>query len=105
MLLFKPCHVVAILNGQKTQTRRIWKKVRCKVGAIHLAKTQMLVKKYFAKLRIKKVWEERLGNLSKEDATKEGGYTPEEYVNVWKEINGDYDPDIIVWVVEFEVVK
>ena len=105
MLLFKPYHIRLILNGQKTQTRRIWKKCRCRVGSVHLAKTQMLSKEYFAKLLITRVWRDWVGNISREDARKEGGYTLKGFKDIWKEINGHYDPDEVVWAIEFEVEK
>lgn len=34
MLLFKREHIEPILSGQKSQTRRLWKKQRVKVGSI-----------------------------------------------------------------------
>ena len=111
MLLFKPEHVPFILNGTKTHTRRIWKRKRCNIGAIHLAKTKMLSKEYFAKLKILRVWQEYLGDISKEDAIKEGYNSREEYFRVFFLIN-DIKPLLYnywllqkVWCVEFEVVK
>jgi len=90
MLLFKPEHVGSIKNGVKTQTRRAWKKPRCKVGSIQRAKTVMLSKDYFAKLRILRVWEESLMSvlyISEKDAMAEGGYTPQSYYEKFYEIN------------------
>lgn len=107
MLLFKPEFVNPILTGQKTQTRRVWKgqKRRVKVGSIHLAKTYMFSSEFFAKLMIENTHKERLGDLSEEDALKEGGFSLNEFVEVWKRINGHYNPDLIVWVIEFNVVN
>ena len=68
MLLFKPEHALLILSGTKTQTRRIWKKPRAKVGSIHLAKLKMLSTDFFAKLEILDVHLERLGDISEEEA-------------------------------------
>ena len=87
MLLFKPFHKDLILSGIKMQTRRIWKKPRCKPGSIHLAKTQMLSKEYFAELFIVDVQKEFLLDISEKDAYAEGGYTIEEYLKVWDNIN------------------
>lgn len=112
MLLFKPEHVPLILNGTKTQSRRIWKKKRCNVGSIHLAKTKMLSKEYFAKLKILKVWQERLMDISEEDAKKEGYKSIVDYNHAFFKINKV--PQNIreririlenyVWCIEFEVI-
>lgn len=105
MLLFKPEHVKPIQDGIKTATRRQWKKCRVKVGSVHLCKTKMLSKDYFAKVRIVKTYKQKLKHMVMEDYLAEGGYIKEEYINKWREINGTYDKDEIVWVVKFELVR
>ena len=89
----------------KTATRRKWKKPRAKVGAIHQCKTELFSKDFFAKVTILKCYEEPLGKMKTSDYDKEGGYKKESFVDVWKEINGSYDPEQVVWVVEFELVE
>jgi hypothetical protein len=103
VLLFKPEHVQPVLSGLKTQTRRVWKKPRVKVGRIYKAKTKLFSKDYFALLRVTGLRKERLGDLSPEDAQAEGGYSIEQFKRIWKEINGSWNPEQEVWVVEFEV--
>ena len=111
MILFRPEHVEPILSGTKTQTRRIWKKPRAKVGSIHLAKTKMLSKDYFARLRILAVYRETLGEISDEDARSEGYADRESYLAAFFRINRIVPADHRVWlgwpvdVVRFEVVK
>lgn len=105
MLLFKPEHVEPILTSRKTQTRRIWKKPRAKVGSVHLVKTEMLSKVYFAKLKILDVKQERLGDITEADAQAEGGYTVDTFRQVWILINGSWKPDMMVYVVKFEKVE
>ncbi len=106
MILFKQVlrHPEMILKGKKTQTRRVGTK-RWNVGAVHLAKTQMLSTEYFAKILITGVRQERLGDITLEDAQKEGCKSVEEYIDIWKWINkGVWDPELIVWVIDFELV-
>lgn len=112
MILFKPEHIKPILDGQKTQTRRIWKKARVKKGSVHKAKTKLFSKDYFALLKIKDVWKEEFHCLTDEDARKEGGYTREAYIRKFFEINPklweltDHGSlPFNVWVVEFEVIR
>ena len=108
MILFKPEHVEPILNGTKTQTRRTWKKPRAKVGSIHLAKRKMLFKEYFARLEILAVYQERLGNISEEDAQAEGYPSKAAYLEAFARINkqsvGDDFFNQLVWVVRFRAV-
>ena len=119
MLLFKREHVPLILDGTKTETRRLWidkktskarVKPRCLVDKIHLAKTKMLSKEYFAKLLIKKVWKEPLGDITDEGAIREGYKNREVYLVAFFEINEIIDIvekvyalENELWVVRFEL--
>jgi len=105
VILFTPRHVEMIKAGEKTQTRRVWKRPRAKVGAVHLVKTELFSKEHHCRIRITGLRSQRLADISEEDARAEGGYTVAEYIQVWREINGDWNPDQLVYVVDFEVVK
>ena len=105
MILFKPEHVAPILTGRKTQTRRLVGKRRWKVGTVHLAKTGYRRDQTFARIRITAVRQERLGDITEEDAVREGYCSAAEYQEVFRRIYGFWDPDTPVWVIDFEVVK
>jgi len=105
MILFKPEHVGLILAQHKTQTRRTGDR-RWNVGSTHQARTNMPwqgTEGYFADIRILDVRRERLGDISEEDVMAEGYDTLAEFREVWRGINGRWNPDERVWVVEFEV--
>jgi len=105
LILFKPEHVDMIRSGRKTQTRRIWKKPRAKVGAVHLAKTKMLSREYFAKLRILDVYREFPSDISDDDARAEGYDDASAYLVAFCRINHlSAIPDKTVFVVKFEVI-
>lgn len=109
MLLFKPEHVPMILDGRKTQTRRLWKRRRAVPGSTHQASTKMFDPwAVFAKLNVIKVYQERLGSISYRDARAEGYEDCGEYITVFANINGlsPHDArvrDKVVWVVEFRL--
>lgn len=104
MILFKPEHVAPIIQGRKTQTRRIGKR-RWRIGSIHQAKLNFSKgSRPFAKLRILAVRQERLGDISEEDAKAEGYSSIEAYKEVFGRIYGWWDPDVLVWVIDFEVM-
>ena len=103
MILFKKHFIFPILTGLKTQTRRTWKRPQAKAGTIHKAKTDYTAY-YFAELQIKEVYQERLGDISPQDARKEGGYTVESYIAEFKRVYGFWDENLTVYVVDFETV-
>lgn len=94
-----------ILTGFKVQTRRVWKKRKAVPGSLHWAQTGFARSSRFARLRIKDVWRERLGKITYRSIWKEGYWTRTGFQKAWAGLNGDWDPDLEVWVVEFEVVK
>lgn len=104
-MLFKPEHKDMILSGRKTATRRLWSRPMVKVGGIYKAKLKLFSKDYFAKIKVIKLYKQRLGDMTQEDYVKEGYLWQYQFIDVWKEINRDYNPFGEVDVVEFEVVK
>jgi len=103
MISFKPEHVQPILEGRKTQTRRLGKK-RWNVGAIHQCKTRLFDGEPFARVRIKSVRMERLGDISSEDVTREGYETRADFRAAWETIYGSPSDDLEAWVVDFKLV-
>jgi hypothetical protein len=101
-MLFKPEHLDSIYKGAKTQTRRIWKKQRANVGAIHQIKLKMLEKKNYGKILIKNVWKQKLLDITDKEASSEGGYTRESYIKKWFEINPKSPKNPELFVVEFK---
>jgi len=104
VLLFRPEHVAPILEGRKTETRRLWKSPRVRVGQTYQAKTTLFGKP-FALLRVEGLWRERLGDISSGSICAEGYNTLEEFQKEWIRINRVWNPDELVWVVRFTEVK
>ena len=111
MILFKAVHVPLILADVKTQTRRLWPHgCRAKAGSVHWGQTSFRPDSRFARLHIKRVWQECLGEISHADSRAEGYPNAHEYLKAFHEINRV--PLIaekrvavengIVWAVEFE---
>ena len=112
-MLFKPKHKEMILNGTKTATRRVWKKPMVKVGGIYKCKLKMLSKKSFAKIKVIKLYKQRLYEMTSEDTKKEGYNNLKEFEKIWIEINGNWNNrltghwngNLVVDVIEFELLK
>jgi hypothetical protein len=102
-MLFKPEHRPMILEGRKTATRRSWKTPRVKVGGIYKAKLQMLSKEYFTRIKVTKLYQQKLGNMTLEDVKKEGYDTHAAFKEIWIKINGSWDPELRPYVIEFEL--
>ena len=104
-MLFKPNHIDLIKQGIKTETRRAWKgKPKVKISKFY-----PIMRDYRHKhnsddgyILIKTLLQQRLGDMTEQEATAEGGYTLEEYKQIWIGIHGSWNDDEIVWVVDFE---
>lgn len=108
-MLFKPKHIDRIREGEKTVTRRDWAENynRPSVGSVQMATTEMFQsdEECDCYIRILDVFQQPLGEMDDEDARKEGGYESlEEFQVSWEEIVGEWDPVLVVDVVEFEYV-
>jgi len=118
-ILFKPEYVPLILSGKKTQTRRLWKRPRVKKGCIYQARTELFGKP-FALIKVKRLWRQRIWDMTEEEARAEGYKDWSHFLEAFVEINKLYSmskrggvlvmrfPDasqIVVWAVEFEVVE
>ena len=102
-LIFKKEHIDLVLKGIKTQTRRRHQ-YPLKAEKIYDIKKDWYHKTGH-KILITKVYRQRLGDITPEEAMKEGGYTVREFIEVWIRINGSWDPDEVVWIYEFKVIE
>ena len=101
MLLFQPEHIEKNINGEKTESRRLWEKQRVKEGSLQQQKKKIFTKEHFGYLRIEKVHQELLLDITEEGAKREGGYTIEEYLKLWFEITPDSPPNPLVFVLRY----
>lgn len=98
----------AVLSGQKTQTRRLKRGIR-QVGqtyAIQSARGGGSL----GRIRILRIWQQRIIDVSEEEAKAEGFGSVEEWFSVlcdvypvWHRERGMHPMDM-VWAFEFEVV-
>ncbi len=103
-MLFKLYLVKPILDGSKTETRRLWKRCMVRVNGVYNAKTDFHNKSTFARIKITYVRRERLGSISTDGVRKEGCNSIEEFRKIWVDIYGRWDPDMEVFVIGFRVV-
>lgn len=105
----EPCELIfttpnrdPVLKNLQTQTTRIAppdKKI--KTGKIVYA---TILEPHFADLRIISVERKRLKYFNEEDAKAEGGFTLEEFKEVWKKKNGEWNENQLVYIIRFEKI-
>ena len=101
-MLFKSDLIKLIKTGRKTQTRRAWRSQMVKEGRYY-----PIMRSYYQKGRdgfilVKKVRKERLGSITDKDALTEGFNSKEEFRRGWTDINKEWKPSKMVYVVDFE---
>lgn len=111
-MIFRPELAAKIVTGKKTATRRAlsdnprspWWRERSsyEVGQVFAVQPGRGVPA-IAKARILQLRIEPLSALKPSDARREGFPTREAFVDAWRSINGSWDPDQRVRVVEFEL--
>lgn len=117
-MLFRKELAEKIIAGQKTATRRLpkdnprspwwWKECRYKVGGRFpvMCNFNEPARAYAIVTRVAL---ERLGDITREQAAEEGlpsfGNTLSVplFEQIWERINGEFDPEQWVWVVEFKL--
>lgn len=110
MITFSHFLVEDILSGRKTQTRRLGKK-RWNVGSIHkVTRDRFNPNAVFGKVRILDVRQERIGDITEEDARAEGFDNRKTFLRIFQGLNRDRLPalgweDELVWAITFEVVR
>lgn len=102
-LIFKKEHIDLILEGVKTQTRRRHSRP-LKAGRVYDIKKDWYHSTDL-KILITRVRRQRLGDITPEEARKEGGYTIKEFQSIWRRIYGPWNPLEEVVVYEFKVVE
>jgi hypothetical protein len=105
MALFKRKHVELILQGRKTQTRRIHSH-EWKLGRVYGVRDEWFGKP-IAYIMVVRKFRQRLGDISAEDVRKEGCNSLQEFQRAWEEVHGQdsWKPDLIVIVYEFKGVS
>lgn len=110
-MMFQPEHIELIRSGDKTQTRRDWDDGYAgpNVGSVAMATPTTLGPivghaDCDCYIRITRRWNEPLGAISTRTADAEGAYTVQGFKHLWEDINGEFDPQQVVEVLEFEYV-
>jgi hypothetical protein len=85
-------------------TRRGWRRCLVKVGSTQSLRTSFSKEDEFAKAEILSIRQEKLRDMTKEDAQKEGFSDLTEFRDFWSERFGD-DFAVDVWAIEFGVLK
>lgn len=110
-MLFKDYHLPMIRSGSKTVTRREWAENynQPNEGTVHIASDEMFKSDDEADcyIRILEVYDQPLGDMTDEDARREGDYEDmDDFREGYERVYGDgaWDPEKVVTVVEFEYV-
>ncbi|KYH37131.1 MAG: hypothetical protein AYL28_005480 [Candidatus Bathyarchaeota archaeon B23] len=97
-LAFKRRYISLIRSGVKIETRRL-RRPRLRVGGIYPIRVggELLPDR----VRVLKIYPQRLGEMTEEEARREGFKTLEEFRRAWVNIYNHWDADLRVWVIEF----
>ena len=99
-LPFSKVHADAMIKEIKTQTSRKAKDPRLQKGVTVRAQIT-----HFADLEVTDVYRKKLGDFDEEDAKREGGYTLDEFKEVWNKLHGEWNPNESVYIIRFHLKR
>ena len=102
---FLEAQVSKILSGQKTVTRINLPCPWLEGEVITAFQTSKDSDIPFALLRVEKVHEQRICDITLEDVKKEGYEALEDFKNTWKKLHGSVNDTDTVWAIEFALIK
>ena len=102
-MMFKKDLIDLVVSGRKTQTRRLHKNPLKEKQKYVIKRNWYNNTEHY--IQIKKVYPQKLGDVSEEEARKEGFSGLDEFRDAWIRINGSWDPDMVVTVYEFELAE
>lgn len=107
MVLFTDYSAAYIIAKRKWQTRRLWKKPRVRAGGKYYCQLNLRKESRFATIRVISIEEWDGKTISKEDAIAEGYDTPEDFMEVYRELNAHNweDETRTHYAIEFEVLE
>ncbi len=107
---FRPDLAAKVMTGEKTVTRRRcsdnprspWWRVDCSLQSDRTyAVCPGRGKPAIGRVKVILVTAVRIGDIDDAEAVREGFAHRGKFIEAWEVINGQYDPDEIVWRVEF----
>ena len=104
-MMFDIYCVSQILSGNKNVTRRVARGGRRPAVPGHIHKLKIdRSKRTYGLIRIEDCRLERLGDLTDDEAVREGFNNKEHYLSYFWNLNHDINDDLLVWRVEFELM-
>jgi len=101
-LVFKRPLLFLILEGRKTQTRRL-------KGCWEEGRIYAILDDYSegpkAYIKITRKWKQRLIDMTEEDAKKEGFSSLAEFKAAWIKLYGAWQPETEIFAYEFQLIK
>ena len=92
--------VRAVLDGLKTQATRRRPDPQIQPGSLVRGAVN-----HFADLEVTDIERKRLGEFTEDVAQQEGGYTLAEFREYWRRVNGEWNPDEVVYLIRFRVAR
>ena len=96
-MIFKPELAEKVLDGEKTETRRIVKEDETDCRYVPGRGRAI------GRIAITDVRKEKLGEITHEGAVREGFPTVRAFLDYWRRLHGHVDPEQEVWMIRFEL--
>lgn len=102
-MIFKPVLLKAIFDGRKTMTRRPGV-TRYEVGKRYAIQPGM-ARPMVGRIEIVSIRTEFLGNITEDEARREGFDSRSAFVDYWTDLYGGFGGDGVVTRIEFQLVE